>query len=292
MRISYSSLSLFKSCPKAYEFYKIINTEKDNQCEFFAYSGSIGQWIFEHIINDRLYKTKTLESIIDDIENSIEETIRLTTYQVDTKKPTNGGFGVGFFKKFEAMFMIDYTELHIEDLVEEIEKYIVCANSFFKTFNEKSIDKITCEEYLEKNFVTSIGGNEYTLHGYCDFYIRNNDKQISILDGKRNTFVTYNDFGEPEFPYISPTQLLIYGLLSDKELKTIAFYDFTLNKIIKVPLSKFYREEVKQEIDKIVDKIMSIKHFTANVNKSNCKFCSYKSKCDDYKSLLNGKLEL
>ena len=42
MRISYSSLSLFKSCPKAFEYYKIIEAEQDSQCEFFAYSGTVG----------------------------------------------------------------------------------------------------------------------------------------------------------------------------------------------------------------------------------------------------------
>lgn len=253
---------------------------------------TVGQWIFEHIINDRIYKTQSLESIIEDIEDSIEETIKLTTYQVGTKKPKKGGFGVGFFKTFEAMFMIDYAELHIEDLIEEMEKYIVCTNSFFKKFNSKGLDKITCEEHLEKTFVTSVGKNEYTLHGYCDFYIRNNETTISILDGKRNTFVSYNDFDEPEFPHVSPTQLLIYGLLSDEELRNISFYDYTLNKIIKVPLSKFYREEVKEEIDTVIDKIANSKDFTALANKNNCKFCSYKSLCDGYAELEAGKLEL
>ena len=291
MRISYSSLSLFKSCPKAYEFYKIINAEKTDQCEFFAYSGTVGQWIFEHIINDRLYRTQSLESIIDDIENSIEETIKLTTYQVDTKKPKKGGHGVGFFETFEAMFMIDYAELHIEDLMEEMEKYVICTDTFFKKFSSKGLDKITCEEHLEKTFVTS-KNNEYTLHGYCDFYIRNNDKEISILDGKRNTFVSYNNFNEPEFPHISPTQLLIYGLLSDEELRGISFYDYTLNKIVKVPLSDNYREETKHEIDTVIDKIVNTKIFEALANKSNCKFCSYKNLCDGYKNLEAGKLEL
>lgn len=40
MRISYSSLSLFKSCPKAFEFYKIKQSPQDEQNEFFAYSGT------------------------------------------------------------------------------------------------------------------------------------------------------------------------------------------------------------------------------------------------------------
>lgn len=40
MRISYSSLSLFKSCPKAFKFYKIDQAPKDEQDEFFAYSGT------------------------------------------------------------------------------------------------------------------------------------------------------------------------------------------------------------------------------------------------------------
>ena len=47
IRISYSSLSQYKSCPKAYYFNKIAQQGQVEIDGFYAFSGSIGQFFFE-----------------------------------------------------------------------------------------------------------------------------------------------------------------------------------------------------------------------------------------------------
>ena len=176
-----------------------------------------------------------------------------------------------------------------------MDKYFVCLDSFLNYPNEK-LDKIICEEHMEKQFTTD-KGNKYTLHGYCDFLIHNNEKEVTILDGKRNTFVKYDnddiEHKNPKFAFISQYQLMIYGWLSGKQMKKMAFYDYTLNKIINVPFDKDkYIEDVKSYVDNIIDKIANDKEFIGKPSKQNCRFCQFKPHCDDWVRFENGIIEL
>lgn len=291
--ISYSALSLYKTCP--YQFY--LNYLQDEieeaaSCKYFSLIGTLWQYIFEKITNDRMYRKYSPDEIISMVKKDLTPTLNKLIVDISEKEDTEI-VGVGFYSDLKGQFALDTKNKTLDDVEDEFPTIYPALNKWLSK-PAGLLDMFECEPYFKSKHTTS-KGNEYNMSGYVDFLFRGKEK-LSVVDGKRNTFVEYDKEDtkkqNPKFPFISPVQLHFYVLLTESidNFDSLSFWDYTKNKIIKVPTTKQDVLNTKKMIDDTVDKIKAETKWEQKPSTSNCKFCSYKPHCNE--KMKNEGLEL
>jgi len=279
--ISYSSYSMYKQCPREFWYqYMQKEVKQTESCGYFSFIGTIFQYVFEKITNDRLYRIYSYDELVKMINSDLQATIDTCTVPLglDTDRNIKG---IGFYDGMEGQWSIDITKYTNQDILDEFENVFPNLEKWLNK-PHKILDATVCEPYYKKEY-KSLEGRPYKMVGYIDFLIKR--KKLSIIDGKRNTFVTYKksdtEKKNPEFPFISPTQLHFYIILTNSldSFEFISFWDYTKNKIIRVPVTKEDVLKTKEEIDKTVDLIWKDEQWNKHPSQQNCKFCSYKEHC-------------
>lgn len=270
LKISYSSLSTYLTCPLQWKFSKVLKVKSKPQDEFAAYIGSMVQYHFEQLTNHKIYEKTDLKTFMETIKSGLPEAIKQTTYHMTSEKPEYTG---GKYYKDLQIMGIDYsvhTHYELEEAIVELLDINIPKYWEGKVFG--SISAIECEKEITFSEETKCG-NKYSLIGFADFVIKGEDG-YEVADGKKK----YNS------KYHKPEQIGIYlwGLKKDGHQinPNSKFWSYSTGRLhnVKIDLNKT-KEWMDTTVDLIQDAWKNDNFPKNNQQQGTCTFCPYISIC-------------
>lgn len=270
LRISYSKLTTYLNCPRGYQFQYLLNPPKAPSDSYYAYIGSVVQYIFEQVTNHKIHTKTDLKTFIETTKRNLPSAILSTTY--DMYQTESSIEPSKFWKELQIM-QIDYEAHTSYEIYDQICQHLFSnLELYWKDNILGSLDDIICEQKTTFTDVTS-SGVPYNMVGYIDFLIKDKNGTLTIVDGKKN----YKPANH------KPEQIGMYlWALRDKSINTEGqFWSYKTSKLHKVQIDlKKVKGWMDNTVDLITDATISGEFPTATSSKA-CFFCAYKHLCND-----------